>query len=88
MAQVLEVNGSTELLLSWYVYRDGEQIWLLGQAPLEANQAEIPLSAFAGAGGSEKTAVFSAQIKDKSSQLTAYLDRETRLWLPVTEGAE
>ena len=47
-----------------------------------------PLSAFIGAGGSEKTAVYSAQIKDKSSQLMAYPDRETRLWLPVTKGAE
>jgi len=48
----------------------------------------IPLSAFAGAGKPEVAAVFSAQIKDKSSQLMAYPDRETRLWLPVTEGAQ
>jgi hypothetical protein len=48
----------------------------------------IPLSAFASAGRTEKTAVFSAQIKDKSSQLMAYPDRDTRLWLPVVEGAQ
>lgn len=48
----------------------------------------MPLSTFAGVRESEKKAVFSAQIKDKSSQLVASPDRETRLWLPVTEGAQ
>lgn len=47
----------------------------------------IPLNAFVAAGGRDKAAVFSAQIKDKSKQLMAYPDRETRLWLPVSEGA-
>ena len=47
----------------------------------------IPLSAFVAAGVRGKAAVISAQIKDKSSQLMAYPDRETRLWLPVVEGA-
>lgn len=48
----------------------------------------IPLSAFASKQGREKDAVFSARIKDKSSQLLASPDRETRLWLPVTDDAE
>ena len=47
----------------------------------------IPLDAFVAASETEKTAIFSALIKDKSSQLVASPDRETRLWLPVTEGA-
>ena len=48
----------------------------------------MPLNAFAVAGESHKTAIFSAQIKDKSSQLMASPDRDTRLWLPVTDDAE
>ena len=48
----------------------------------------IPLNAFVVPGETEKTAMFSAQIKDKSSQLVASPDRDTRLWLPVTVDAE
>lgn len=48
----------------------------------------VPLSAFVGADTVSKDAVFSAQIKGKSTQLLASPDRETRLWLPATEGAE
>ena len=47
----------------------------------------IPLNAFADTREPEKKAIFSAQIKDKSSQLVASPDRETRYWLPVTQGA-
>ena len=49
----------------------------------------IPLNAFVGgATEPEKAAVYSARTKGKSSQLLAHLDRQTRLWLPVTDGAE
>lgn len=48
----------------------------------------IPLGAFVAAGQTKKTALFSATIKDKSSQLIASPDKETRLWLPVVTGAE
>lgn len=46
----------------------------------------IPLNAFVGAADEpEKSSVFSARIKDKSSHLLASPDRQTRLWLPVVE---
>jgi hypothetical protein len=49
----------------------------------------IPLNAFTGATGTDtKNALFSARIKDKSSRLMASPDRDTRLWLPVTEDVE
>lgn len=48
----------------------------------------IPLNAFVVTGKPHKTAMFSARIKDKSSQLVASPDRDTRLWLPVTADAE
>jgi hypothetical protein len=48
----------------------------------------IPLNAFAENGTAGQVAVFSAQIKGKSSQLVVSPDRETRLWLPVPESAE
>ena len=47
--QVLSVNGEDQLLVSWYVYMDGEQIWLLGQAPLVDGVANVTLSQFSGA---------------------------------------
>jgi hypothetical protein len=48
----------------------------------------VPMAAFVAAAETDKTAVFSAQIKDKSSRLVASPDRDTRLWLPVMEDAE
>lgn len=48
----------------------------------------IPLNAFEDNTIIGKDAVFSARIKSKSSQLLTSPNRETRLWLPVTESAE
>lgn len=49
VAEVVEVNGQLELVLAWYVYADGQQLWLFGQAPLVDGQAEVPMLAYQGA---------------------------------------
>ena len=49
VAQVVNVGGELQVLLAWYVYLDGEQVWLLGQAPLVDGRAEIPMGRFTGA---------------------------------------
>ena len=37
-----------QVLIAWYVYQDGAQVWLLGQAPIMNGQAEVPLAAKIG----------------------------------------
>ena len=49
VAQVVSLTGVDHLLLAWYVYLDGEQVWMLGIAPLIDNQAEVSLQIFSGA---------------------------------------
>ncbi|MCB1629898.1 MAG: hypothetical protein KDI48_19365, partial [Xanthomonadales bacterium] len=49
VAQVVEVNGQTEVVLAWYVYRDGQQLWLFGQAPLVDGVATVPMLSYRGA---------------------------------------
>ncbi|MEM9303964.1 MAG: hypothetical protein AAGE01_17750, partial [Pseudomonadota bacterium] len=41
--QVFEIEGELEILVTWYVYLDGEQVWLLGQAPLRDDAATVPM---------------------------------------------
>ncbi len=48
-AQVINSGGQDELLLSWYTYLDGNQIWLLGQGPLANGVAEVSMQQFYGA---------------------------------------
>lgn len=49
----------------------------------------IPLTSFVSAVAEpEKTSVFSARVKDKSSKLLASPDRQTRLWLPVAQDSQ
>jgi YVTN family beta-propeller protein len=49
VAEVLDANGETKVFLSWYTYRDGQQVWLLGLAPLVDGEAEITMNAYFGA---------------------------------------
>ena len=43
------MGGEIQVLLSWYVYQDGQQVWLLGQAALLDGQAEVSMSSYTGA---------------------------------------
>ena len=47
--QVVDLGGVRYVTVTWYVYLDGKQVWLLGLAPLNGNQAEIPLDSWTGA---------------------------------------
>jgi hypothetical protein len=49
VAQVVNLGGVDNLILAWYVYLDGEQVWMLGIAPLIDNQAEVTLQIYSGA---------------------------------------
>ena len=49
VAEVVEVNGEIQVVLAWYVYLDGRQVWLFGQAALVDGIAEVPMSTYAGA---------------------------------------
>ena len=43
-------TGPPTVLLAWYVYLNGEQVWLLGNgAPLIGNRAEVSVGRFSGA---------------------------------------
>lgn len=37
------------MVLAWYVYHEGQQLWLFGQGPLVDGRAEVPLRIYAGA---------------------------------------
>ena len=49
VAEVVDIGGVLNLIIAWYVYLNGEQVWLLGTAPFANDHAEIPLQAFSGA---------------------------------------
>ncbi len=49
MAEILENNAGTIMLMTWYTYVDGEQVWMVGNGPVEGNSAT--LSVLYGAGG-------------------------------------
>ncbi len=49
VVEIIETSGVMYALVAWYVYLDGEQVWLLGQAVIENDHTEIPLQSFTGA---------------------------------------
>jgi hypothetical protein len=49
VAQIVQIEGVPNVLLAWYVYQDGEQVWLLGTGPLIGDTAEVAMQIFSGA---------------------------------------
>ena len=49
VAEVVTVSGVESLVLSWYVYLDGQQVWLFGQGPINDGAATVTLERFSGA---------------------------------------
>jgi hypothetical protein len=47
--EVVDIGGVTSVIVAWYVYLDGEQVWLLGSAPFADDHADVPLQSFTGA---------------------------------------
>ena len=49
VVEVISIGGTDQVILAWYVYQDGQQVWLFGQGELVGNRAEVPLGVFSGA---------------------------------------
>jgi subtilisin family serine protease len=49
VVEVIDIGGVSYALVAWYVYLEGEQVWLLGQAPIADGRSELPMESFAGA---------------------------------------
>ena len=49
VAEVVTVSGVESLVLSWYVYLDGQQVWLFGQGSINDGAATVTLERFSGA---------------------------------------
>ena len=50
VVQVLDVEGSAQALVAWYVYdANGNQVWLLGQGPITNDEVNLTLFRFTGA---------------------------------------
>ncbi len=49
MAEVLQTSTGTNMLMTWYTYIDGEQVWLVGNGPVDGNSATLPV--LIGTGG-------------------------------------
>ena len=45
--QIAGANGPS-LLAGWYAYRDGDQLWMIGTAPIEGDRATIPMTLLSG----------------------------------------
>ncbi|MBD8525747.1 M23 family metallopeptidase [Pseudomarimonas arenosa] len=47
-AQVLDIDGSRQLLIAWYVYVNGKQTWLTGLGPISGKRAVVELRLTSG----------------------------------------
>ena len=50
VVEVVKTASGHSIVLAWYVYLNGAQVWLLGQGPLENDSAVIPVIEYTGAG--------------------------------------
>ncbi|MEZ5465349.1 MAG: hypothetical protein R3F22_09060 [Lysobacteraceae bacterium] len=44
----LETDSGPLLVATWYAYRDGKQLWMLGTAPIQNGGTSIPMTLFSG----------------------------------------
>jgi hypothetical protein len=42
--EATDIGGVPGVVVTWYTYRDGEQVWLVGAAPVDGDSARVPLS--------------------------------------------
>ena len=49
VAQVINIGGVESVILAWYVYQDGQQVWLFGSGPLLDDVAAVAMEIFSGA---------------------------------------
>ncbi len=49
VVQIVDLGAVRYVTVTWYVYLDGKQVWLLGLAPMIGDRAEIPLDSWTGA---------------------------------------
>lgn len=48
-AQVIGPPGQQQLVLIWFAYREGRQVWLLGVAPVQGDRASVAMTITRGA---------------------------------------
>lgn len=48
VVEVIGSAGNEQVIVAWYVYRNGQQIWLFGLGPLVDGQAVVPVEIFNG----------------------------------------
>ncbi|MDX1569999.1 MAG: hypothetical protein R3200_05890 [Xanthomonadales bacterium] len=48
--QVIDQGGSPALLATWYVYYDGEPLWMIGVGEIEGDRAVVPMTVTRGTG--------------------------------------
>ncbi|MGJ8662249.1 MAG: hypothetical protein ACSHWU_01305 [Marinicella sp.] len=48
-AQIIDTNGQANILLAWYTYVSGKQVWLVGQGEFNEQKSELDLHVFNGA---------------------------------------
>ncbi len=48
--QVVDSNNQDLVLITWYTYQNGQQLWLTGSSQLTGQQAQVQLNQFSGPG--------------------------------------
>ncbi len=86
--EVVNVGGSDQVILAWYVYQDGEQVWLFGQAPMSGDTVTVALSAFSGADFPPNFDPSTVNISDWGSLEVSFSgpDTATMSWQPTAQG--
>ncbi|MFK7955477.1 MAG: S8 family serine peptidase [Lysobacterales bacterium] len=86
--EVVSVGGQDQVILAWYVYQNGEQVWLFGQAPLNGDTVSVPLSAFNGADFPPNFDAGAVNISDWGTLDVTFNgpDDATMSWQPTASG--
>ena len=48
--QVIEQNGALNALVAWYVYEDGQPLWLIGVGEVDRDRIRVPMTVTRGTG--------------------------------------
>lgn len=84
LAEVFELGGTPMLALSWYAFRDGEQVFVIGVAPITDGQASMQANWFHGLDSDASTIVsepFGTLMFSSTDADTAHFS-----WSSSTEG--
>lgn len=86
--EATRIDGVPGVVATWYTYRNGELVWMVGTAPIDGNSARVPMSITTGGGFPPHHDPAQVQLQPWGEVLLSFSSRDqgTATWTSSQPG--